>query len=120
MFWVTILGTEEEAQKFEVRITAGPNHKNDDMGIKITGRVYSIEMSKDEVLQDQNGILEVSKNMTGKMGEIQNGVFEIYTEFDIRKLTIDTEEDEVEEEERDNDVSAIFTHQSISNLKKGK
>ena len=38
----------------------------------------------------------------------------------LSKLTIDTEEDEVEEEERDNDVSAIFTHQSISNLKKGK
>ena len=36
----------------------------------------------------------------------------------LSKLTIDTEEDDVEEEERDNDVSATFGHQSISHLKK--
>ena len=85
MFWVCILGPEEEAQKFEARITAGPNFENlQKMGIRITGRVYSIEMSKDEVLQDQTGILEVSKNMTGKMGKMQDGEFEICTEFDIR------------------------------------
>ena len=83
MFWVSISGPEEEAQKFEARITAGPNIYLQKMGIRVTGRVYSIEMSKDEVLQDQTGILEVSKNMTDKMGKMQDGEFEINTEFKI-------------------------------------
>ena len=83
MLWVTILGTEEEAQTFEAKIIACPHYGMCDTSIKIRGKVYNIDMSKEEVLQDQRGILEMSKNMADKIGIMRDGKLRICTEYDI-------------------------------------
>ena len=54
-----------------------------DTSIKIRGKVYNIDMSKEEVLQDQRGILEMSKNMADKIGIMRDGKLRICTEYDI-------------------------------------
>ena len=82
MFWVCILGPEEEAQKFEARITAGPHR---DTQTRMRGKVYSIEKSKEEVLEDQGGILEISNNMAGKMGVMEEGEPWLHMDLDIIK-----------------------------------
>ena len=80
MLWVTVLGTEEEAKTFEVVMTAGPHR---DMQTRMRGKVYSIEKSKEEVLQDPHGILEISNNMAGKMGEMEEGEPWLHVDYDI-------------------------------------
>ena len=80
MLWVTVLGTEEEAQTLDVIMTAGPHCH---MQTRMRGKVYSIEKSKEEVLQDPHGILEISNNMAGKMGEMEEGEPWLHVDYDI-------------------------------------
>lgn len=82
-FWVTILGTVIESQKYESTITL-KSRKAHPTIISLTGKVYNIEMSVEDVLEDQYGVLEVSKSKAGKIGEImENGNMPLYTNYRI-------------------------------------
>ena len=77
--WVTILGTEENAQKYEVKITAAPN----DASAKTRGKVYSIAMSTEDILKDPSGTLYIGKNMADKMAVMRDGTPRIHTDYHI-------------------------------------
>ena len=64
IFWITILGNQEEAQRYEVKITAAPET---DTTIKARRKVYSTDTSKEDVLKDPSGILKISKDLTDSM-----------------------------------------------------
>ena len=79
MLWVTLLGTEEEAKTFEVKMTAGTH----DTLISMRSKVYSIDKRKEEVLQEHGGVMEVSKNMADKMGRMEDGKFMLHVKYYI-------------------------------------
>ena len=83
MCWIVLLGTREDAQKYEVKIIAGPN---DDNCIKLRAKVFSVEMNKAEVLQNHRGILEISKGMASNLGEVYDGKIGILITNDIVKI----------------------------------
>ena len=63
-FWITTMGNQEEAQRYEVQITAAPET---DTTIKARRKVYSTDISKEDVLKDPSGILKISKDLTDSM-----------------------------------------------------
>ena len=81
MLWVTLLGTEEEAKTFEVKMTAGTH----DTLISMRSKVYSIDKRKEEVLQEHGGVMEVSKNMADKMGRMEDGKFMLHVKYYITR-----------------------------------
>ena len=80
IYWVTILGTEENAQKYEVKITSAPN---EDTSAKTRGKVYSIAMSTEDILKDPSGTLYIGKNVADKMAVMRDGTPRIYTDYHI-------------------------------------
>ena len=65
-YWVTVLGTKEVAQRYEVKITAAPEGNTT---ITAVMKVHSTDMSKTDVLKDPEGTLEISKNMAERMAQ---------------------------------------------------
>ena len=59
IFWLTIVGTEEDAQKYEVKLRA--ESTNADTCIRTRGKVYSIGIRKTDVLKCTSGFLEISE-----------------------------------------------------------
>ena len=68
IFWVTIVGFEKDAQKFEAKVIAS---SDDDapLSIRTKGKVYSLEMKKEDLMKDKSGALEINKDMANKMGK---------------------------------------------------
>ena len=82
MFWVTIVGTENDAQRYEAKMNAVPKD-NATANIMIKGKVYSIVKSREDVLRDENGILELGRIMAGKMGKMINGEMKLEIKYHI-------------------------------------
>ena len=59
MFWAVILGTKENAQKYEVIMSIPCD--SGDIGYEITWKVYSTDEEKDDVIKDQEGVLKLDK-----------------------------------------------------------
>ena len=64
LFWVTILGTDEKAKWYDVRITAAPQGN---MTLTARMKIYSTEMREEDVLKDPCGVMEISKNIADRM-----------------------------------------------------
>ena len=64
LFWVTILGTDEKAKRYDVRITAAPQGN---MTLTARMKIYSTEMREEDVLKDPCGVMEISKNNADRM-----------------------------------------------------
>ena len=64
LFWVTILGTDEKAKRYDVRITAAPQGN---MTLTARMKVYSTEIREENVLKDPCGVMEISKNNADRM-----------------------------------------------------
>ena len=72
--WLSILGDEAQSRKYKSEITLVPHCDNpSDSALMVTGKVYSIEMSPEAVLEDQLGVLEVNEVRARKMGKYVSG-----------------------------------------------
>ena len=80
IFWISIMGNQEEAQRYEVKITAAPET---DTTIKARRKVYSTDTSKEDVLKDPSGILKISKDLTDCMGIMVDGRLKILMDYHI-------------------------------------
>ena len=80
ILWVTIVGTEEVAKRYEVKITAAPFGNT---SAKTRGKVYSIDTSTKDILKDPRGTLDISKNMAKKMAEMKDGTPRICQHYHI-------------------------------------
>ena len=68
--WLSILGDEAQSRKYKSEITLVPHCDNpSDSSLMVIGKIYSIEMSLEEVLEDQLGVLEVNEVRARKMGK---------------------------------------------------
>ena len=85
MLWVSILASEKESRGYEVKMTAAPKG-NMPANVTFRGKVYSVDLGKGNSLQDDGGILELSKSMANKLGKIEDGKFEIDIDWEIIKL----------------------------------
>ena len=66
IFWVTIVGTEEDAQKYEAVMSVESAEAT--TTIKIQGKVYSTEMSKNDVLNGASAKFEIGRQMAKGIG----------------------------------------------------
>ena len=80
LFWVSILGSEKQAEIFQVQMAAGPH---DDLCIRMPGKVYSSDIGKEDVLKDPRGILDIGRNMADKMPKWGDGKLRIPMAYDI-------------------------------------
>ena len=78
-FWITILGSEEDAQKYEVKMTAAPKG---DTTITARKKVYSTDMSKEDILKDSSGILKICKDLAESLS-LRDGNLVIYMDYHI-------------------------------------
>lgn len=83
MCWIVLLGTKEDAQKYEVKFIAGPNDEN---CIKLRAKVFSVEVNKAEVLQNHRGIIEISKGMAINLSEVRDGEICVLMTYGIVKI----------------------------------
>ena len=65
IFWVQIIGTEEDAQQYEVKMSA--TSVDATTNVNTQGKVYSIEKRKGEVLNESDGFLEIGKKMATRL-----------------------------------------------------
>ena len=64
------MGTKEDAQRYEIKMTAATEG---DTTVKALRKVYSTDMSKEDVLKDRSSILENSKSMAERMAIMKDG-----------------------------------------------
>ena len=69
-FWVTLLGDEDEANTFEVKMDAF--RVGSPLNISLRGKIYSTDTKKKDVLSDGKGILELSHNQVRMLGKIDD------------------------------------------------
>ena len=69
-FWVTLLGNEDEANNFEVKMDACRD--GCPLTISFRGKIYSTDTKKKDVLSDEKGILELSHNQVRMLGKIDD------------------------------------------------
>ena len=78
-FWVTHLGGEKQAQKYEVKMVS--SHKDLPSNITFQGKVYGSDTSKAEIYRDKgkwgDGVLELSKGLMKKLGKMGQERFEV-------------------------------------------
>ena len=76
IFWVSIVGIEKDACKFEVKIIASPD-EDAPLSIRTKGKVYSLEMKTEDIIKDASNTLEITKNMANRMGTNAGILFHI-------------------------------------------
>ena len=80
-YWVTVLGTREVAQRYEVKIIAEPGGNTT---IAAVMKVHSTDMNKTDILRDPSGTLEITKNMAERMAkENREGRKRFYVNYHI-------------------------------------
>ena len=79
-FWITILGSKEDSQRYEVRMTAAPRG---DTTITARKKIYSTDMSKEDILDDSSGILKISKDLADSMAIMKEGKLSLYVDYHI-------------------------------------
>ena len=69
IFWVTFVGKKNSAdQRFEVEMRAvSPDGTLEE---RKRGKVYSVEMSQKDVLEDANGVMKISKGKSDELAYI--------------------------------------------------
>ena len=80
--WVSVLSSNDISKKYEVRIST--NKKGNETTFhKNRGPVYSTDIDPEDVLQDQEGVLELSKNQIKKLEEKEEGKYSVYIDYEI-------------------------------------
>ena len=80
--WVSVLSSNDISKKYEVRIST--NKKGNETTFhKNRGPVYSTDIDPEDVLQDQEGVLELSKNQIKKLEEKEEGKYSVYINYEI-------------------------------------
>ena len=76
-FWVTHLGGEKQAQKYEVKMVS--SRKDLPTSITFQGKVYGSDTSKAQIHseKDKDGVLELSKSLMKKLGKMGQERFEV-------------------------------------------
>ena len=77
--WASVLGSKEVSEKYEVKISTSTNP----LFISNKGKVYSTHISKDDILKDPDGILDLSKNQIMKLEKKEGDRYKVYVEYDI-------------------------------------
>ena len=72
IMWVSILGSENDAKKYEVKMTASPEEDTPGQ-VSIRSKVYSTDVRKDDVLKDEEGGLELSKRLVKQLAAVEDG-----------------------------------------------
>ena len=80
MFWVTIVGSEDDAQKYYVEMSA--TSVDETTNVNTLGKVYSIEKNKSDVVKGTDGILEISPKMATKLGKTRDDDGEFCVDID--------------------------------------
>ena len=79
--WVSLLASEKESQEYEVTMSGEANGTC----VKVTCSVYSVDLGRINLLEDGEGVLELSRNMAKKLGRIEDGKFKVEIEYEIRR-----------------------------------
>ena len=81
-FWVTHLGGDEQAQKYEVKI--GASQEGSPTSILFQGKVYGTQ-KKVKICseKDKDGVLELSKSLMKKIGFMHEGNLAIPMSFEL-------------------------------------
>ena len=110
--WVTILGGSKIAEKYEVKFIIPSEREGggEKTSISHKGKVFSIDTRKEDALQDHEGILDFSNNMSLKLGDVDAaGALNIRVGGQIlRKLEVD----EIGVEEKD--IKLVMSQASVS------
>ena len=82
-FWVTHLGGEKQAQKYEVKIAV--SHDRSPNSITFQGKLYGADTSKLQIddEKDKEGVMELSKSLMKKLGTMENGELHIPMNFEL-------------------------------------
>ena len=80
--WVSIVGTENDAQRYEAKMIVAPRDEATS-SYMIKGKVYSIEENMNDVLRDGDGVMEVGRIMVEKMGKMVDGNMRLYIDYHI-------------------------------------
>ena len=110
--WVTILGGSKIAEKYEVKFIIPSEREGggEKTSISHKGKVFSIDTRKEDALQDHEGILDFSNNMSLKLGDVDAaGALNIRVGGQIlQKLEVD----EIGVEEKD--IKLVMSQASVS------
>ena len=52
---------------------------------KVTCSVYSVDLGRMNLLEDGEGVLELSRSMAKKLGNIEDGKFKVEIDYEIRR-----------------------------------
>ena len=81
--FVTVIGSEELSERYEVKISV-PKDGVKPASISLLGKVLSVDLSKEALLQKHQGILEFNNNMAAKLGTIsEDDQLEIGVRYEI-------------------------------------
>ena len=80
--WVSVIDTKEGWEKYEVQISHG-NQGQNSVWSGCSGKVYSTDISHEDVLQDGKGVLELSKNHLRKVPRNERGNYSLTVNYDI-------------------------------------
>ena len=81
-FWVSVVGSEKVAKKYEVKICTSDNGENKAWHGNI-GKVYSTDTRQEDVLEDNKGVLELSKKQIEKLEIPVGEEYDIELDFEI-------------------------------------
>ena len=85
--WLSVLGDHKLAEEYRVKITLAPNGGTLASVSLNSGKVYSTDTKKVDVFEDAEGILEVTKNMAKKVGDVlSNGDLDISVSYQIMRV----------------------------------
>ena len=79
---VSVLGSKEVSEKYKVKISTSTKTSNV-LSISNKGKVYSTRISKDDILNDPEGILDLSKNQILKLEKKGGGMYRMDVGYEI-------------------------------------
>ena len=82
--WASILGSKIDAKNYEVKMTASPAKDTPGL-VSITGKVFSTDICKEDVLKDEEGGLELSKRLVQQLATVEGGKCRIVMDCQIIK-----------------------------------
>lgn len=80
--WVAVLGSEKVAKTYDVKIRTY-NKGDIKAWIGNIGKVYSTDTSQEDVLEDNKGVLELSKRQMEKLEKEEGDKYKIYIDYEI-------------------------------------
>ena len=113
--WVAILGGVELAEKYEAKFTI-LSKGDTPASIAMTGKVYSTDIEKNDVLTDHEGVLDFSDKMALKLGDVlADGAINIRFGYQIMHKLNDIEEVNLDETGlQESDIKLVMNQAKVS------